>query len=688
MKNFLIILISTLLFYSCKKEKSGNFTLNSKIDSLINQANKSTDYSLKLRNANTVLYELKQNELDSVTRKNYVELTRIYFSLNNLKYVEICKLLISKPSKKINHYENSFYNYLLGNYYYSISNYEKSYFHLSKAEKSFVILKNKSYLGYTLHTKADILTFKKDFISAEILSVKTLKIAKNLKNYELIYSCYLTLGNSLNGLNNFEKAKEYYDKAVICCENLKSNPNYISFNVMPRIYLSQIYQKQKKYNNAIQSAQKGLNFIKDKNKEILLYCYLTNNLAYSKFKLGDKSSLNQFQETLKIGDSIKSIPIIITSKTYLGEYYLTEKDTLKANFYLKDAQLLAHKNNIYEDELKILQLLAQANPVKESFYNNRYIQLNDSLQNVERSTRDKFARIEFETAEITEENKIIIKKNTTLNYILWLLFGISLLSILLIYMQYRNNIQKAKNRELILIQEQQNAEIRELNLLQEQKKAEAEIFQLIITQQNKFEEGKNSEKQRISLELHDDVMGNLSGTRTVLWGELKKIGLANKETFKNLIDKILEVEISVREIAHNLNTNIFNNNASFEEVVKELFNKIKGYSVINFELIIDPNVNFKFIDNTIKINLYRIIQEALHNIDKYAQAKTVKIDIKQNHNLLTIKIVDDGKGFDYTTTSDGIGIKNMRTRMGFINGTITIDSKLKHGTKINLKVPI
>ena len=687
LKNIIIFFFISILFFSFKKKDT--LFLKNNIDELFIKIEKSSNTSFKIKKANEILTILKTRKLDSIAKNNYVSLIAVYYYENDLKFIKICEDLITDKSKTNINHSKGFSSYYLGFYYFNNSKYEKAFYYLSKAEKFLNNNNDLNYYAYAVNTKANILTFKKDFVEAEKLSIKALKIAKQKNDDLLIYNCLITLGNSLLGLNNYNKAIEYYNNSEKIVERLKSDPNYLSYKLQPSNYISTVYQNQKDYTKAYQTAKNALTLINNKNKEILLYCYLTNNLAYSKFKLGDKSSLKLFQETLKIGDSIKSIPIIITSKTYLGEYYLTEKDTLKANFYLKDAQLQAHKNNIYEDELKILQLLAEANPVKESFYNNRYIQLNDSLQNVERSTRDKFARIEFETDEITQENKIIFKKNTDLYNSLWFIIGITILSLILFYLLYKNKIQKAKNREMLLIQQQQEAEIRELNLLQEQKNAEEEIYQLIIAQQNKYEEGKNSEKERMSLELHDNVLSSLGGLNSNLEAQMIKLGLVNNIQFNKILNGLLNVQNDARKIAHDLIKNIFiNNSESFIDVVTELTTNIKNHTAIHFNVEATTTVNWEVVNNTVKINLYRIIQEALHNIEKYAQAKNVTVFIDQQDNTLELAIIDDGKGFDSTTNKEGIGLRNMKTRTDSLNGFIIITSEVKKGTKINLTVPI
>ncbi|MEC4004308.1 ATP-binding protein [Flavobacterium sp. SUN052] len=673
MKNLIILLFVSVFFFSCKKENTNDFNTKNNIDILLTKASQSLNPDSKLNIANKASKELENYGLDSISRKQNIELARIYYSLDNKKYVNICKRLLGNQNNQ-NNDEISFCNFLLGNFYYNQAKYDESYTYYSNAEKAFLKKNNLDYVSFSLAFKANILIYKKDFVGAEVLAIKAIKIAIQKKNNELIYNCYLTLGNSSLGLSNFNKAIEYFNKAISTCQNLETSSNYLAFSIQPLNYISIVYQKQEKYNKSIHYAEKALNFAGIKNKEILIYAYLTNNVAYSKFKLGDKSSIKQFQETLKIGDSIQSIPIQITSKTYLGEYYLAQKDTVKSNFYLKSAQNQAHKNNIFEDELKILQLLAQANPNDKSFYSNRYITLNDSLQNVERATRDKFARIEFETDEITNQNQLVSKENDSLYKGIWIVLGFGILSLMVIMLWYTNKLQNAKNRELLLKQEQQ--------------KANEEIYQLILDQQQQIEEGKNIEKQRISLELHDGVMGKLSAVRLNLYAALYKANLIEDELFAKQIDEIQTVEQEIRTIAHDLNSNLFSDNANFIGIVKELFTKIESHSSIQFTLQVSDAVNWDLVNNVVKINLYRIVQEALQNIEKYAQASNVFVVMtKIESNELQIEISDDGKGFDTTLKKDGIGLNNMKKRVAELNGKISIKSTLKKGTKINLIIP-
>ncbi|MEZ4780719.1 MAG: histidine kinase [Flavobacteriaceae bacterium] len=125
-------------------------------------------------------------------------------------------------------------------------------------------------------------------------------------------------------------------------------------------------------------------------------------------------------------------------------------------------------------------------------YFNEHIRLSDSLLKNERQARDKFTRIEFETDQIIAEKEQISKER-----LIFLLSSIGILiGAILIYIIIS---QRAKNKQLRFNQMQQEAN--------------EEIYNLMIAQQGKIEEGRAVEKKRISKELHDGILGKLFGTR-------------------------------------------------------------------------------------------------------------------------------------------------------------------------------
>ena len=93
------------------------------------------------------------------------------------------------------------------------------------------------------------------------------------------------------------------------------------------------------------------------------------------------------------------------------------------------------------------------------------------------------------------------------------------------------------------------------------------------------------------------------------------------------------------------------------------------------------------ISEELKLNLYRIVQEQLHNILKYAEAKNVGIIVRAKRKVIKITVTDDGKGFNMRKKRDGIGILNMKHRVESFNGKVIIKSSVGNGCKIQIKIP-
>ena len=102
----------------------------------------------------------------------------------------------------------------------------------------------------------------------------------------------------------------------------------------------------------------------------------------------------------------------------------------------------------------------------------------------------------------------------------------------------------------------------------------------------------------------------------------------------------------------------------------------------------DEHINWERINGGLKMNLYRIIQEAIQNINKYSKAKHVDIEFKNEDDQLTLSIKDNGIGFDAETKKIGIGLKNMKARVDKLKAKLSIESENGKGTLITIKVPL
>ncbi len=200
--------------------------------------------------------------------------------------------------------------------------------------------------------------------------------------------------------------------------------------------------------------------------------------------------------------------------------------------------------------------------------------------------------------------------------------------------------------------------------------------------------GKCVEKKCIGLELHDGIMNKLVSTRL----NLSILSISSDEaTVKKClkyIKDIQNIEKEIRNVAHNLNQEVFYDSNSFNKLLQGFIKEHNKTSRTIFKMEVNPAIDWNTVSNSKKMNLYRIIQEASHNISKHAKAKkaTINIIIKDVDICLTIS--DDGIGFNASASENGIGLKNMKYRIKLLRGKFKIHSKPNSGTSINITIPL
>jgi signal transduction histidine kinase len=88
--------------------------------------------------------------------------------------------------------------------------------------------------------------------------------------------------------------------------------------------------------------------------------------------------------------------------------------------------------------------------------------------------------------------------------------------------------------------------------------------------------------------------------------------------------------------------------------------------------------------------IFRVLQELISNIIKHAQANEITIQLIREKNEFTLMVEDNGKGFDLEKagSQDGIGLKNIRSRVEYLNGSVSFDSAPGKGTTIVVEIPV
>ena len=653
----------TVVFCTKKLTVKDGFKIN-EIDSITRWIQQSKNGKLDLGDRKEALQKAYDytNTLpkDSIKSKYYSKISleadnlnsEVLFRKVNFKALSLATIL--RDTFKIG---DAHWNY--ASFYSKKEAVDSAYYHYHEAYKNFKLLKNEYFTAKMLYNMGFIQGRLKDYTGSEVLMFEALTLFKKLDKKLNIYQCYNYLGLIYMELEEFEKAIYYNNKALEYLNKVKFKSTYKEWSLSN---LGLTYQKMHKYDKAIDNFEKALNNNNLKKRDLNFYARLIDNIAYTKFLDGDTLNITEeFKKALKIRDSLKNSSGIVISKRHLSEFYAAKLDTFKAVQFANEALGLAKQVENNRDKLESLLLLSKVDIKNSSRYLANYIHLNDSLQIEERKIRNKFTRIRFETDEYigkTEElsqQKIII------------LIG-AFITLVTLSFAYFIKIQRSKNKELLFEKEQQ--------------KSNEEIFSLMLKQQSQLEEGRLNERHRIAEDLHDGVLGKIFGTRLGL-GFLKINGDETTiEKHQFYIDELQNIEKEIRTISHELKSEILSSKIDFFKMIESLIAQKSHLGSFEYELKTDEDIHWNKIEDEIKINLYRIIQEALQNIIKYAKATKVNLKFDLENKILKLVIKDNGIGFNTIEKRKGIGLKNIQSRTGKLNGVFKVSSEINVGTTI------
>ena len=667
MKYLLFILVSifSLSFISCTRK--GNTSINSKLFSTERYV--SMDSVEKQSYLDSLHSNFKVEPNDSLQRSFLFDLSSEYYYLKDYKKSNIINKEIIYYAKKVNDvFSIGRANYYIGDSYETFQK-DSAYYYYDRAEKLFRIIGNKEKIGNMLFKKAYLLYYEGNYLESEVQDSKALELLKQTKNYQLLYSAYTILGVNFEKLEEYDNALKYYQLANSVLTELKKNDSDIdkknNYSVSCSVNISNVYVKLGKYKEAI----KELNAIKInalKEQWPNDYAAVIGDLGYAKMKIGDfKRGENLFFNALKFSKKNNLKNNELYEYLNLEEFYLLKKDTLKSIFYLKESLKLAQKIKAVDEIRSALRLLAKNDISNRSYYDEQYIKINDSLTKLQRKSRDKFARIEYETSVVEDANKVLTKKNFYL--LIGSLFFILILGGTLLYRYILSQKNEIAHRK-------------------QQQKAEEEIFELLKNYQIKLSEAKEKEQNRISKELHDSVMNKLYGARLQLGILNDSDATEVKEKRLDYVDSLQDIEQEIRAISHDLHTDMIDAQFDYVSLLSNLVLQQNGLGGTYFTFECTTTIDWDTVTSLVKITIYRIVQEALSNVLKYAEAKQCTVTLStEEEGGLRLTIVDDGKGFDVKNKNiEGIGLKNMKERAKSVNASLSFTSAFGKGARIEV----
>lgn len=650
---FIVILLMLFMLPSCSKHKEQSFIKLSSSKYKQFTPNQKLHY---LDSLSTLSHSLPN---DSLTRSALLHLSSEYYFLNRSQQsYDLSKnaFQLAKKVKDSSVMAKSLY--YMGDSY-EITHKDSAYFYYQEAEKLYRLLDDTKMTGRMLFNKAYVLFYEGNYLESEIQVAKALQLLKNSDDQEMLFTCYNLLASNFERMEEYDEGLHYYLMAQKNLSNLKKyDSKKNNFDVSLSVNIANIYEKQHQF----LKAKKELELVITpdlKNKWPNEYATVIGNLGYVLMKLGDfKKSKTLLLESLSISEKSGIASTKIYKLSNLGEYFAVVGDTAKSIYYLKQSLQLAEQFKQSDNSKLALELLSKIDFKNSLKYNKRYIALSDSLAKVQRKSRNKYARIAYETSTVEENNKVLTERN------LYLLLGILLLSfVLVIWFWY--------------------ARQKEFNYRQKLQDAELELFELMQSYQTDLTVAKEKEQNRIAKELHDTIMNRLYGIRLQLGLHNSSDKKESKEKIDCYIDELQILEKDIRAVVHDLHTDEIATQFDYLFLLSKCIKEIQEVGLTNCNFESDPMIDWGAISSLVKITIYRIVQEAMSNMHKYANASQCYVQLyKETPSKLILRITDNGSGFDSTSLYQGIGLKNMKERATQARAEFVIESVLQQGTTI------
>ncbi|MBP2239559.1 PAS domain S-box-containing protein [Cytobacillus eiseniae] len=209
------------------------------------------------------------------------------------------------------------------------------------------------------------------------------------------------------------------------------------------------------------------------------------------------------------------------------------------------------------------------------------------------------------------------------------------------------------------------------------KKVEEEL-QAMMTKMIDVQE---DERRRLSRELHDGIGQNL-------YGHLITINRLQSEINHPLLDQMqneaTEIIEELRDLSWSLRPSVLDD-LGLIPAIRSYLVRFSDHYQINVQF--DCYLQSRLSENK-EITIYRIIQEALTNMRKYADAEDASVIIRELEDEVRVVIEDKGKGFEIEEITRGVGLFSMEERARAVHGKVTIQSSVQQGTKIILEVPL
>ena len=189
----------------------------------------------------------------------------------------------------------------------------------------------------------------------------------------------------------------------------------------------------------------------------------------------------------------------------------------------------------------------------------------------------------------------------------------------------------------------------------------------------------------ISREIHDNIGQKLTLVKlqliTLPYNSFSEV----RGKVNNIVSIIGNAINDLSDISRSMSNEIILQNGLIKGLEFEL-EQIKKSG--EYKIILNVTGDTIFLENDKEMVLFRLTQEALHNIIKHAEATKIQVNLHYASDYIQLDIIDNGRGFEMDKNcSPGAGLKNMQKRVQLFNGTYLMNSNLNHGTHVTFSIP-
>ena len=376
----------------------------------------------------------------------------------------------------------------------------------------------------------------------------------------------------------------------------------------------------------------------------------------------------QLLRCLRIRQLLKDSFAIALAYSDLGTAMSEKGDYKKAAEYLTLSNKVANKVKYTELEAnnynELSNVAQREGDLEKAFeYYNKWNSYRDSLFNMERNKEWQRLNSQFESQR--KEQQIAAQRNRLrLQNYLFIAIGILIALASLLAFSYYKRYRLKKETQL-----------------------QSEIMQRQEMQARAVMEAEENERQRIAQDLHDGIGQMMSAAKMNLSAyEASQPNLSNEQ--KANLEKIIAlVDDSCRElrtVSHIMMPNALLK-SNLGEAIRDFVNKLSGNGLQVH--VYTEGLDQRF-DSNLETMLYRIVQECVNNAIKHSGATTLDISMIRDKESISGTVEDNGKGFDPGREGEGIGLKNITTRVAYLKGTVDFDSAPGRGTVVAFHIPI